>query len=182
MNEIWHRFIGWLGLADHEPPSRTSRYMDDSEPEIDDISPNIRKLTRTDTSKGPVQSVQNPLNRLHIIEPSSFDEAKQVVDRLTAGTPVIMNLQSIKIELSQRLMDFVSGAAYSMGGRVQPVGDKVVLITPPSVEVSAEERRMLQESSYIFNSQSRGPSRGGSRNTGNRGSSHRRGATHRPSI
>jgi len=181
MNDIWNKFTGLLGLAESESSRRGPRYLDELEPEIEDMPPNIRKLTRSDSSKPQIAAVANPMSKLHIIEPTSFDDARQIVDKLNTGTPVIMNLQSLKHELSQRIMDFVSGAGYSMGGRVQPVGDKVMLITPASVEVSAEERRILQESSYIFNSQSKGSARGSGRQ-GSKGNGHRRGMTHRPRI
>jgi cell division inhibitor SepF len=53
---------------------------------------------------------------------------------------VILNLQAADAELSKRLMDFASGLTYALGGGMQRVADKVFLLTPLNVQVSAEER------------------------------------------
>ena len=58
---------------------------------------------------------------------------------------MILNLQSADTELSKRLIDFASGLTYALDGGMQRVADKVFLLTPRNVEVSAEERaRMLE--------------------------------------
>jgi cell division inhibitor SepF len=57
--------------------------------------------------------------------------------------PVIVNLQSADAELSKRLIDFSSGLTYALSGSMQRVADKVFLLTPRNVEVSAEERARL---------------------------------------
>ena len=57
--------------------------------------------------------------------------------------PVIVNLQGTDVELSKRLIDFSSGLTYALNGSMQRVADKVFLLTPRNVEVSAEERARL---------------------------------------
>jgi cell division inhibitor SepF len=56
---------------------------------------------------------------------------------------VIVNLQGTDVELSKRLIDFSSGLTYALNGSMQRVADKVFLLTPRNVEVSAEERARL---------------------------------------
>lgn len=79
------------------------------------------------------------------VSPTSFNEAQEVADKYLAGTPVIMNLQDVDRDLSRRLVDFASGLCYGLRGSMERVTNGVYLLTPTNVEVSAEERRRLQE-------------------------------------
>ena len=75
--------------------------------------------------------------------PRSFNDAQQIADRFKDGVPVILNLQGTDTELSKRLIDFASGLTYALDGGMQRVADKVFLLTPRNVSVSAEERATL---------------------------------------
>jgi cell division inhibitor SepF len=88
----------------------------------------------------PVQSA-----KVHVVEPGGFGDAQEIGDRLKAGQPVIVSLQAVEADLSRRLVDFCSGATYVLGGSMEKVAKNVFLLTPSNVEVSAEERRRLQE-------------------------------------
>jgi len=83
--------------------------------------------------------------KVHVIAPMRFPDAQEIGDRLKASQPVIVNLQAADRELSRRMIDFCSGAAYVLGGSMDKVADQVFLLTPSNVEVSAEEKRRLQE-------------------------------------
>ena len=62
---------------------------------------------------------------------------------LKSSKPVILNLQGTDTDLSKRLIDFASGLTYALDGGMQRIADKVFLLTPRNVEVSAEERARL---------------------------------------
>jgi cell division inhibitor SepF len=90
--------------------------------------------------------------RVHLVLPRSFNDAQQIADRFKDSVPVILNLQSADTELSKRLIDFASGLTYALDGSMQRVADKVFLLTPQNVEVSAEERaRALDPAGAFFN-------------------------------
>lgn len=67
----------------------------------------------------------------HTTSPTNFEEAPIIGERLKAGQPVIVNLQNAEQGVSRRLLDFVSGACYALGGKMKRVADQVFLITPP---------------------------------------------------
>jgi cell division inhibitor SepF len=71
--------------------------------------------------------------------------------QVQAVDPVILNLQGTDTELSKRLIDFASGLTYALNGGMQRVADKVFLLTPRNVEVSAEQRAQLLERGGFFN-------------------------------
>jgi SepF-like predicted cell division protein (DUF552 family) len=96
--------------------------------------------------------VPNPAAvKVHLILPRSFNDAQQIADRFKDGVPVILNLQSADQDLSKRLIDFASGLTYALDGGMQRVADKVFLLTPRNVEVSAEERARMLERGGFFN-------------------------------
>jgi len=75
----------------------------------------------------------------------------EIADRFKAQIPVILNLQGADTELSKRLIDFSSGLTYALDGSMQRVADKVFLLTPRNVELSAEERARALERGGFFN-------------------------------
>ena len=83
--------------------------------------------------------------KVHVVVPVGFNDAQEIGDKLKVNQPVIVNLQGIDRELSRRLIDFSSGLAYGLGGAMEKVAEHVFLLTPSNVEVSAEEKRRLQE-------------------------------------
>src|SRR3954453_11584362 len=86
---------------------------------------------------------------VHLVIPKSFNDAQQIADQFKEQVPVIINLQGTDTELSKRLIDFASGLTYALEGGMQRIADKVFLLTPRNVEVSAEERARLIEKGFF---------------------------------
>ena len=89
--------------------------------------------------------------QVHLVIPKNFNDAQQIADRFKDRVPVILNLQSADPDLSKRLIDFASGLTYALDGGMQRVADKVFMLTPRNVEVSAEERARLLGGEGFFN-------------------------------
>ena len=87
--------------------------------------------------------------RVHFVIPKSFNDAQDVADKFKDSIPVILNLQQSDNHLSVRLIDFASGLTYALDGGMQRIADKVFLLTPRNVEVSAEERARLIEKGFF---------------------------------
>jgi cell division inhibitor SepF len=165
--DSWHRALVYFGLAEEyhddydEPPA---------EAEIEDRyreRPNVRRLRRrrdefddifAEDEPGPGRSttVLKPVGgrgngdvRVHLVIPKSFNDAQQIADKFKDSIPVILNLQSSDTDLSKRLIDFASGLTYALDGGMQRIADKVFLLTPRNVEVSAEERARLIEKGFF---------------------------------
>jgi FtsZ-interacting cell division protein YlmF len=90
-----------------------------------------------------------PTRQVHLIEPSGFNDAEEIAEKFKADIPVIVNLQAMEPETAKRLIDFAAGLTFGLDGRIQRVAEKVFLLTPQNVEVSAEERRRLQERGFF---------------------------------
>lgn len=87
--------------------------------------------------------------KVSVLEPASFNDAQALADRFKRQQPVILNLQNVDGELSRRMVDFCSGLTYALDGQIQSVANRVFLLTPRNVEVSAEERKRLAERAFF---------------------------------
>ena len=115
----------------------------------------IRTLPRESREEGlvgvtPKPAVVRPISpekaaKVHVVEPADFGDAKEIGDRFKAGQPVIVTMQGRPDDLRRRLVDFCSGVVYVLDGSMKQVTRGVYLLTPSNVEVSAEEKRRLQE-------------------------------------
>jgi cell division inhibitor SepF len=121
--------------------------------EIDDIFADDPAAERRTTQLRSVPGGRNGGTigdvRVHLVVPKSFNDAQQIADRFKDMTPVILNLQGSDADLSKRLIDFASGLTYALDGGMQRIADKVFLLTPRNVEVSAEERARLIEKGFF---------------------------------
>ncbi len=93
----------------------------------------------------PPAAGPGPQVKMHIVEPRSFSEAQSIADKYKTGVPVIMNLTTSDPDLAKRLIDFTSGLTYGADGGLQKVADRVFMLTPANVSVSAEDRRRLRD-------------------------------------
>ena len=173
--DVWSRTLVYFGIAEEEDwdedgyatnedlersygareranvrrlqPRRGRDFDDwtDSEPE-----PEATAAPRPTSRLRGVEAVPNPASvKVHLVLPRSFNDAQQIADRFKDGVPVIINLQSADQDLSKRLIDFASGLTYALDGGMQRVADKVFLLTPRNVQVSAEERARLLERGFF---------------------------------
>jgi cell division inhibitor SepF len=173
--DTWHRALVYFGLAEDEayeeeldPYPEPESDLQDSysqrpnvrrlsarrrRDEIDDIFADEADVDRRTTTLRPVGGPRNGRGggdvRVHFVAPKNFNDVQDVADKFKEHIPVILNLQSTDTDLSKRLIDFSSGLTYALDGGMQRIADKVFLLTPRNVEVSAEERARLVEKGFF---------------------------------
>ncbi len=176
LSDFWHKTLVYFGMADGEdddyapepersrPPTRepddglgysersTVRRIGRSNPEDEfaSIFPGDDPVGSGARSRPlrPVEAARQQM-QVHLVVPKSFNDVQQVADKFKASIPVIINLQGAEMDLAKRLIDFTSGLTYALDGGMQRVADKVFLLTPRNVEVSAEERARLLEKGFF---------------------------------
>ncbi|NLM21305.1 MAG: cell division protein SepF [Peptococcaceae bacterium] len=93
----------------------------------------------TKRKSAPVVSIHTQKQvRVIVVEPVSFEEAQGIAEHLKARKSVILNLERTDVNLSQRLVDFISGTTYALGGNMQKVGNGIFLFVPNNVDISGE--------------------------------------------
>jgi cell division inhibitor SepF len=86
------------------------------------------------------------LGRITTLHPGSFKEARTIGERYRDGVPVIMNLTELDAADAKRLVDFAAGLAFALRGSIDKVTNRVFLLTPADVDVSADDaRRFLSD-------------------------------------
>ncbi|HZG70824.1 MAG TPA: cell division protein SepF [Chondromyces sp.] len=91
-----------------------------------------------------LQSVQKS-SKVILVEPRIYAEAQEIADHLKNRRATIVNLQRIQHDQAKRIVDFLSGTVYAIGGDIQQLGPKIFLCTPDNVEVSGSITQLLAE-------------------------------------
>ena len=79
---------------------------------------------------------------VNMIRPSSMDDARDICDMLLSGRAVVINLEGVQVDLAQRIIDFSSGACYSIDGNLQKISSYIFIITPSNIELTGEFQSM----------------------------------------
>lgn len=85
-----------------------------------------------------------------VLEPTSFDESQNIADQLKNRRPVIVNLENVDHNLAKRIVDFVSGATYALGGNMQKVGQGIFLFVPNNVDISGESHEAMKDKGFSW--------------------------------
>ena len=89
------------------------------------------------------------VNRITTIHPRTYNEAKTIGESFREGTPVIMNLTDMDDSDAKRLVDFAAGLVFGLHGTIERVTNKVFLLSPANVTVTAEDKARMAEGSFF---------------------------------
>lgn len=174
IRDTWHRALVYFGLAEEReygPEYDEDEFVEDDEEfeggresgqvrrlptsrrgrrdEIDDIFADDEPAASSRTRVlRPVGNGDSDV-KVHLVIPRNFNDAQQVADQFKRSVPVILNLQTTDHELSKRMIDFCSGLTYALEGGMQRIAEKIFLLTPRNVEVSAEEKARLLDKGFF---------------------------------
>jgi len=149
MPGVWKKTLTYLGLVEDE------EYDELAEVQAQPRQGEVRSIQRpqavrevlAESQEGIVRTIPSPraamASAIHKSEPRRFNEAKEIADRFKDGIPVILNLQSTDDTITRRLVDFASGLVYGLDGKIEMVANRVYLLTPANIEVSAEDRERI---------------------------------------
>jgi cell division inhibitor SepF len=92
-----------------------------------------------------LQSVQKSSSKMILFEPRTYSEAQEIADHLKNRRSVVINLQRISHDQAIRIVDFLSGTVYAVGGDIQKIGSNIFLCTPDNVDVAGSISEYIQE-------------------------------------
>ncbi len=96
----------------------------------------------------PVTAADEPY-RITTLHPRTYNEARTIGEHFRDGTPVIMNLTEMDDGDAKRLVDFAAGLSFGLRGRIERVTNKVFLLSPEHVEVTAEDKARIAEGGFF---------------------------------
>jgi len=95
------------------------------------------------------QAQQVELARITTLHPRTYNEARTIGEHFREGTPVIMNLTEMVDSDARRLVDFAAGLIFGLRGSIDKVTNKVFLLSPANVEVTAEDKARIAERGFF---------------------------------
>ncbi|MBO5733679.1 MAG: cell division protein SepF [Clostridia bacterium] len=136
-----NKMLKWIGISDEE--EEVYEVEAEGEEVIEPATPLGRKAKVSSIAgSGPSKVV--------VIQFLNFDDAKDAADHLKNRKPIVANLEKLDNETTRRVVDFLSGAVYGVGGKIQNVSNRIFLITPSNVEVTGNYRDGAKASGFPF--------------------------------
>lgn len=105
--------------------------------EIDDEEANFNG-TEDEYYSGSSETVENSNNKMILLEPRAYSESQQIADHLKNRNSVVVNLKRVTSDQAKRIIDFLSGCIYAIGGTMQKIGVGIYLCTPKNVNVQGK--------------------------------------------
>jgi cell division inhibitor SepF len=107
----------------------------------------VTTQAETRRTKGP-KKVSNIVSigrgdGVKVVKPQSYNEVQMITDNLMQGKTIVLNLEGIENVTAQRIIDFMSGAVYAVGGALEAISNMIFIIAPKNVEISGDLRDEL---------------------------------------
>jgi cell division inhibitor SepF len=128
---FWDSILNWLGYG-----------SDDETPQV---SERARGPEARPPGRGKLVSLPTTPNttRLIISCPQSFDEISGLAENLKSFRPLIVNLQDLPVDEARRVVDFLSGATFALGGRVRRVSSGIFLFATSNIDLNVEAEKHI---------------------------------------
>lgn len=131
------KFWNWLGVQNEEVRE-----------EIYELPENTNKDNKKNLTN-VVSLHTNKAMKVVVVEPERFEEAQVLTDHLRNRKQLIINFEKTPHEVSQKIIDFLSGAAYSLDGDSQQIGPHIFIFTPNNVEIARDHRSMIKKNAFV---------------------------------
>ncbi|HIY01386.1 MAG TPA: cell division protein SepF [Candidatus Blautia faecipullorum] len=103
----------------------------------------VRTSSKITPMRNSRRNSQSANMEVCVIKPSSMEDTREIADTLVDNSTVILNLEGIDVELAQRIIDFTSGACYSLGGSLQKVSSYIFVLGPSNVDITGDLQNIL---------------------------------------
>ncbi len=102
---------------------------------------------------GPAKVVNlnnNSAMQVILVKPDRFDTVSEIADHLRDKKAIVLNLESTNKDVARRLVDFLSGVAYALDGKIKKVAISTYILTPYNVEIVGDLVEELENSGVYF--------------------------------
>ena len=129
------------GFYDDVEDVKESKKTKSKKAKYDDfLDEEYEKPTRSSRSSKKVVPMHQPRPafEVNVIKPTGYENTTDIIDTLLEGKAVVLNLEGLKLDVAQRIVDSVSGGCYAISGNLQRVSGYIYLITPSKIEISGD--------------------------------------------
>lgn len=141
MANIFNKMLNAVGFGDDEDENFDEDFIQATEeksaPEAD--------FRLIGNKKGKVVNINTTTQiKVVVIQPETFEEAKDIADTLKSKNPVVINLEDVEKDVARRIIDFLSGAVYALDGNIQKVSNGIFLVAPYNVGIMGDFKDELR--------------------------------------
>lgn len=131
MGNFMNKITGFLGLADEDINNDIDEAMPVSQQDDDSVS--------YSSKRSKVVNIHTTTQlKVVVIQPTSYAEAQEIADHLKSKKPVVVNLEKLDREIAIKIVNFLSGAVYALGGSMQKISNGILLLAPYNVGIMGD--------------------------------------------
>lgn len=108
------------------------------------------RVTSPKAAPAQTRTVRNNNQEVCIFKPSSIEDSREITETLLDGKAVVINFEGLHVEISQRIIDFISGSCYALDGNLQKISNFIFIATPASVDISGDFQDLLNTDDASF--------------------------------
>lgn len=158
---VMDKFLSSIKFGDDDMDDDDFDGYDDDEDEIEEV-PRKRVSVKADNDLEDEKPKSKPISKITplkqvrktgangmevcVIKPTSVDDAREITETLLQNRTVVLNLEGLDVDIAQRIIDFTSGSCFAIGGNLQKISHFILIITPPSVDISGDFQELLSGS------------------------------------
>ncbi|PRZ41422.1 cell division inhibitor SepF [Antricoccus suffuscus] len=118
-------------------------------PRRTELAPSRSSAASARWSETPAASTGRSSYRITTLHPRTYNEARTIGEHFRDGVPVIINLSEMDDSDAKRLVDFAAGLTFGLHGSIERVTNKVFLLSPQKVQVTAEDKARIAEGGFF---------------------------------
>lgn len=131
--------FGRKSSSAQDSESRESREVKETREPVQKSSGSVNPFNRSGRASRPaVNPRMGGGNEVCIFKPSSIEDSREITETLLQGKAVVINFEGLHVEISQRIIDFISGSCYALDGNLQKISNYIFIATPNSVDISGD--------------------------------------------
>lgn len=150
MGNFVNKILNMAGFGAEDEYENDYDFQEERDDDIELSSPIDRFNERR--SSRVVKIHNNPAQmRVVVIQPESFEEARDITNHLKSNKPIVVNLESVESGVARRIIDFLSGAVYALDGDIQKVSSRIFIIAPNNVDIMGDEINGEMKNAFLWN-------------------------------
>lgn len=142
MSDMETKLKSFLGFGEYDEYDEEFDDLDELEDE-DGLEEAIEPVIQNKKNNKVVNIHTSSSAKVTITKPVAYEEATEICDALKNRRIVLVNTTALEIRIAQRLLDFISGSCYALGGELQEIEKGVYILSPSNVEVTNELKSEL---------------------------------------
>lgn len=138
MKNFMNKMLNYVGF-ENDYDEAEDAYEETAQEDAFDDEPVYDRFSDRRSSRVVKLHNSNAQMRVVVIQPESFEEARDITNHLKSKKPIVINLESVDKTVARRIIDFLSGAVYALDGGIQKVSNGIFIIAPNNVDIMSDD-------------------------------------------